>query len=182
MVPSNETSRLSLDDPSEYSHSAASRQPLTESHGNSQLHSFAPVGLYHDNKDYQQQPEGHTVDPFKVGSDIPCNECEPCLAGKYNCCEKGQLLSTPGLSNLGEYTNSICPTPTVPSLPPNSSLAQTWEQRRERHRRRRQRRYQRNPIVESQHYQAYRARQVRDGNNKDAKWPHQLEMAFLDGK
>ncbi|CAG8982204.1 hypothetical protein HYALB_00003640 [Hymenoscyphus albidus] len=174
MVPSNDSNQLSLDDHSEYSQ-LASRQPLTESHGNSQEHSFAPVGLHHDDKDYPQQSEGHNVDPFRIVLDINCHDCEPCLTGRYNSCEK------PVISNfLNRPTNPICPTPTVPSLPPHQSLGQTCEQRRERTRRRRQRKYQRNPIVESEHYQAYRARQVRDGHKQDAKWPHQLEMAFLD--
>ena len=42
-------------------------------------------------------------------------------------------------------------------------------------------RYSRNPIVSSPQYQAYRARQSRDGNQEDAKWPEILEAAFLDG-
>lgn len=45
----------------------------------------------------------------------------------------------------------------------------------------RQYRYSRNPIAFSPQYQAYRARQSRDGNQEDAKWPEILELAFLDG-
>jgi transcriptional enhancer factor len=70
---------------------------------------------------------------------------------------------------------------TVPSVPSHQPLAQTWEQRRNRNRRRKRQRYIRNPIVDSPHYQAYRARQNHDGNPDDQKWPEILELAFLDG-
>jgi len=71
--------------------------------------------------------------------------------------------------------------PTVPSQPPRQLLQGTLEQRRQNTRRRRHHRYTRNPIVDSPQYQAYRARQGRDGNQEDAKWPEILEIAFLDG-
>ena len=48
-------------------------------------------------------------------------------------------------------------------------------------RQRRQFRYDRNPIASSPKYQAYRARQSRDGDQDDEKWPEILETAFLDG-
>lgn len=77
--------------------------------------------------------------------------------------------------------------PTVPSQPPQQyPLGSTLEPRRQSTRRRRHHRfsdhrYSRNPIVDSPQYQAYRARQSRDGNQEDLKWPMLLEMAFLDG-
>jgi len=74
------------------------------------------------------------------------------------------------------------PTPTVPSS--LQSMVPSWERhnRQINNRRRRQQKFSRNPIVDSPHYKAYRARQNRDGNPDDAKWPHDLEIAFLDGK
>jgi transcriptional enhancer factor len=71
--------------------------------------------------------------------------------------------------------------PTLPSNPPRQPLANTLELRRQSTRRRRHQRYSRNPIVDSPQYQAYRARQNREGNPEDAKWPEVLEIAFLDG-
>ncbi len=76
--------------------------------------------------------------------------------------------------------------PTVPSQPPRQPIGNTLELRRQNTRRQRHLRYgrnsySRNPIVESSQYQAYRARQNREGNTDDAKWPAVLEMAFLDG-
>jgi len=71
--------------------------------------------------------------------------------------------------------------PTVPSQPLRQPLGNTLEHRRQTPRRRRHQRYSRNPIVDSPQYQAYRARQNRDGNPEDAKWPEILEIAFLDG-
>jgi transcriptional enhancer factor len=71
----------------------------------------------------------------------------------------------------------------VPSVPsPRQSVGHTWEQRRQRHRRSHQQRYSRNPLADSPNYIAYRARQNRDGNPEDAKWPEVLEMGFLDGR
>jgi transcriptional enhancer factor len=81
-----------------------------------------------------------------------------------------------------ERTMYAIPT-VVPSVPsPRQSLGHTWEQRRQRHRNSRQSRYTRNPLANSPPYLAYRARQNREGNPDDAKWPEVLEMAFLDGK
>lgn len=73
--------------------------------------------------------------------------------------------------------------PTLPSQPlPLHRQPLLGVQRRQSHRRRKQERPVRNPIVESQQYQAYRARQNREGNNEDSKWPEKLEEAFLDGQ
>lgn len=72
--------------------------------------------------------------------------------------------------------------PTVPSQPPRQSVGNTLELRRQSTRRQRNLRFSRNPIIESSQYQAYRARQNREGTGEDAKWPEDLEMAFLDGK
>lgn len=74
------------------------------------------------------------------------------------------------------------PTSTVPSS--LQSMVPSWERhnRQTNNRRRRQHKFSRNPIVDSPHYKAYRARQNRDGNPDDAKWPHDLEIAFLDGR
>ena len=72
-------------------------------------------------------------------------------------------------------------TPTVPSQPSRQPLGNTLELRRQSSRRQRHQRYSRNPIVNSPQYQAYRARQSRDGNPDDQKWPEVLEIAFLDG-
>lgn len=70
---------------------------------------------------------------------------------------------------------------TVPSQSGRSIPGSTLELRRQSHRRRRHQRINRNPIVDSAQYQAYRARQNREGNLEDAKWPLILEDAFLDG-
>jgi transcriptional enhancer factor len=72
--------------------------------------------------------------------------------------------------------------PTVPSQPARQPIANTLELRRQNTRKRRHMRFSRNPIVDSPQYQAYRARQNRDGNPDDLKWPEILEIAFLDGK
>lgn len=71
--------------------------------------------------------------------------------------------------------------PTLPSQPARHPVAITLEVRHQSTRRRRHVKYSRNPIVDSPQYQAYRARQSREGNSDDAKWPLDLEMAFLDG-
>ena len=42
--------------------------------------------------------------------------------------------------------------------------------------------YALNPIQNSPQYRAYRARQHRDGDADDQKWPDVLEDAFLNGK
>ena len=66
---------------------------------------------------------------------------------------------------------------TVPSQPSRKSLANTLKLRRQR-----QLRYALNLIQKSPQYRAYRARQHRDGNADDQKWPNVLEDAFLNGK
>jgi transcriptional enhancer factor len=71
--------------------------------------------------------------------------------------------------------------PTLPSQPTIPPVLHSLEDRRQSTRRRRHMKYSRNPIVDSPQYQAYRARQTREGNTEDAKWPPLLEMAFLDG-
>lgn len=76
---------------------------------------------------------------------------------------------------------SMYSTPTVPSQPHRQSVGQTLELRRQGTRRQRQLRFNRNPIVESSQYQAYRARQNREGSDEDKIWPEVLEDAFLDG-
>jgi transcriptional enhancer factor len=72
--------------------------------------------------------------------------------------------------------------PTVPSQPPRQSVGNTLELRRQSTRRQRHLRLSRNPIIESPQYQAYRARQEREGNSEESKWPPELEVAFLDGR
>jgi transcriptional enhancer factor len=96
------------------------------------------------------------------------------------------------LASIGSYHDSKLHQPrlerpmysmrTVPSQPSRQPVADTLELRRQHTRRRRALRYSRNPIVDSPQYQAYRARQNRDGNGEDSKWPEILEIAFLDGK
>jgi transcriptional enhancer factor len=71
--------------------------------------------------------------------------------------------------------------PTLPSQPVRPPVVNSLEARHQGTRRRRHMKYSRNPIVDSPQYQAYRARQSREGNAEDAKWPLPLEMAFLDG-
>jgi transcriptional enhancer factor len=71
--------------------------------------------------------------------------------------------------------------PTLPSQPAGPPVVSSLESRRQGTRRRRHMKCSRNPIVDSPQYQAYRARQFREGNEEDAKWPLPLEMAFLDG-
>ncbi|TAQ86564.1 hypothetical protein B7494_g5123 [Chlorociboria aeruginascens] len=56
----------------------------------------------------------------------------------------------------------------------------TLELRKQSSRRMRSQRHGRNPIVDSPQYQAYRARQSREGNPDESKWPEVLENAFLD--
>ncbi|KAK0123119.1 hypothetical protein ONS96_010124 [Cadophora gregata f. sp. sojae] len=70
--------------------------------------------------------------------------------------------------------------PTLPSQPHHQAVGQTVGLRRQNTRRQRQLRFNRNPIVESSQYQAYRSRQNREGNDDDKKWPEVLEDAFLD--
>lgn len=70
--------------------------------------------------------------------------------------------------------------PTVPSQPHHPPVGQSVGLRRQNTRRQRQLRFNRNPIVESSQYQAYRSRQNREGNDDDKKWPEVLEDAFLD--
>ncbi|KAL3422121.1 transcription factor [Phlyctema vagabunda] len=71
--------------------------------------------------------------------------------------------------------------PTVPSQPARHPAPNSLELRRQHTRRRRQYRHTRNPIQDSAQYQAYRARQIRDGSSEsEAKWPGILEDAFLD--
>lgn len=77
---------------------------------------------------------------------------------------------------------SLYSIPTVPSQPARQTVASTLDVHRRQTRRRRHMRFSRNPIVDSPQYQAYRARQNRDGNVDDLKWPQILEFAFLDGK
>lgn len=72
--------------------------------------------------------------------------------------------------------------PMLPSQPTRPPIVNSLESRRQGTRRRRYVKYSRNPIVDSPQYQAYRARQSREGNAEGAKWPQVLEMAFLDGK
>lgn len=69
--------------------------------------------------------------------------------------------------------------PILPSQPAQPPLPTALELRRSHTRNQRARR-SRNPIVESSHYQAYRARQVKDTAD-DQKWPGDLEDSFLDG-
>ena len=71
--------------------------------------------------------------------------------------------------------------PTVQSQSPLYNLESTLDHQCQSTQRHRQYRYSRNPIAYSPQYQAYRARQSRDGNHEDAKWPEILEIAFLDG-
>ena len=75
--------------------------------------------------------------------------------------------------------------PTVPSQRDNQTHRRTLSQRRQAFRTKQSQRFLpggRNPILESPQYRAYRERQTRDGADADAKWPEELENAFLDGK
>jgi hypothetical protein len=81
--------------------------------------------------------------------------------------------------------------PTVPSQPASQAHQQNVGTglglRRQNTRRQQATRWtsrtkERNPILDSRQYQAYRQRQTRDGNESDAKWPEELETAFLDGR
>jgi hypothetical protein len=92
--------------------------------------------------------------------------------------------SKQALTSVGVHDNSKViqlrvnmPNFTVLSQPSRKSLANTLELRRQR-----QLRYALNPIQKSPQYRAYRARQHRDGNADDQKWPDVLEDAFLNGK
>lgn len=81
-----------------------------------------------------------------------------------------------------ESYRSMYSMPTLPSQPARPPMVNSLEARRQSTRRRRHMKHSRNPIVDSPQYQVYRARQSREGNTEDAKWPQLLEMAFLDGK
>jgi len=71
--------------------------------------------------------------------------------------------------------------PTLPSQPARPPHRTSLEARRSHIRSQRtQRGSKPNPIVESEHYQAYRSRQVK-GNDGDQKWPDDLEDLFLEG-
>lgn len=130
ILPSNYPSQhASLDDSL-----ARDRPPLTDSAGNSQLHTLASTVSHHDTKGFPPR-----------------------------------------------FDRSLYTIPTVPSQPARQLLANTSKLRRQNTRRRRHMRFSRNPIVDSPQYQAYRARQNRDGNIDDLKWPECLEIAFLDG-
>lgn len=96
------------------------------------------------------------------------------------------ILASVGLyhdskEHLSRAERPMYSTPTVPSEHHRQSVGQTLELRRQGTRRQRQLRFNRNPIVESSKYQAYRARQNREGSDEDKKWPEVLEDAFLDG-
>jgi hypothetical protein len=76
---------------------------------------------------------------------------------------------------------------TLPTLP--SQPARQFPQRSSLEARRSQIRAQKsnrgiasNPIVESENYQLYRSRQVKEGNKDDQKWPDDLEELFLEGE
>lgn len=77
---------------------------------------------------------------------------------------------------------SLYSIPTVPSQPARQPVSLEMRRRQQHTRRSRHMRFSRNPIVDSPQYQAYRARQNRDGNVDDLKWPQILEFAFLDGR
>ena len=86
--------------------------------------------------------------------------------------------------NKGYLARSDRPTYLMPTAQSQLSLKlpeNTLDRQRQSLRRRRHSRYTRNPIACSPQYLAYRARQSRDGNQEDAKWPEVLEIAFLDG-
>jgi hypothetical protein len=75
--------------------------------------------------------------------------------------------------------NSILPT--LPSQPARPLYRTSLEARRSHIRS--QRAYRgsiQNPILESEHYRAYRSRQVK-GDDGDQKWPDDLEDLFLEG-
>ena len=87
------------------------------------------------------------------------------------------------LANLIESYNEqksrqSYPVPTLSSQHPRQSTRSSLQNRRHRNRTHRS---SRNPIIDSQAYQAYRARQCPDGKDDDQKWPDILELAFLDG-
>lgn len=83
-----------------------------------------------------------------------------------------------GLQSRVDHAPSRFTLPTLPSQP-HVPLATSLEARRNKINNQRSR-LRRNPIEESTQYQAYRARQVKDSEG-DAKWPADLEDAFLDG-
>jgi hypothetical protein len=71
--------------------------------------------------------------------------------------------------------------PTLLSQPARPPHRTSLEARRSHTRSQRTHRgSRRNPIVESEHYQAYRSRQVK-GDDGDQKWPDDLEDLFLEG-
>jgi transcriptional enhancer factor len=72
--------------------------------------------------------------------------------------------------------------PTVPSQPQWRNIGSALDLRRQSIRKGRHLKFSRNPIVDSPQYKAYRERQTREEDLKDAKWPNVLEDAFLDGK
>jgi transcriptional enhancer factor len=84
-------------------------------------------------------------------------------------------------ARMESYRSMYTPMPTLPSQPARPPTTNSLEARRQHTRRRRHMKYSRNPIVNSPQYQAYRARQTREGKGEDVKWPLVLEMAFLDG-
>lgn len=71
--------------------------------------------------------------------------------------------------------------PTLPSQPAHPIHRTSLEARKSHLRNQRVYRGSKvNPIAESEHYQAYRSRQVK-GNDEDQKWPDDLEELFLEG-
>ena len=95
-----------------------------------------------------------------------------------------EALGSNGLSHhdskVSQYRDQ--PQHVLPSQPSRQTLGNTLELRRQGLRRQRSHRLgSLNPIVNSPQYIAYRNRQAREGNEHDAKWPAQLEEAFLDG-
>jgi len=84
---------------------------------------------------------------------------------------------------MRDQERSMYSMPTLPSQPLRPPVGNTLELRKRHNRQQRFNRHSnRNPIVDSPQYQAYRARANRDGNPvSDSKWPEELENAFLDG-
>jgi len=101
-----------------------------------------------------------------------------------------QYSDSKGFHPRVDFSFSI---PTVPSQPASQTNQQSLaisstalSARRQTIRRAQSQRYTpaargRNPILDSPQYRAYRQRQCREGNDADAKWPVELEDAFLDG-
>jgi hypothetical protein len=77
-----------------------------------------------------------------------------------------------------EYQPPTFTLPTLPSQPASHSSALAVRRKQIQNQRARR---SHNPIVESEHYQAYRSRQTKDGAD-DQKWPADLEDLFLEGK